>query len=90
MECREALSHQGKNVHLIPRHSPGTCKIPPERGCLLVQGAASLQRFASGSDAASGPSISLPGISPDILMAAAIHEQPSDYAISGYAYVRAF
>jgi len=50
--CREVRSHQGKSVHLIPHHSPGTCKIPPECTSLLVQGTASLQRFAPGSDAA--------------------------------------
>ena len=44
--CREVPSHQGKNVHLIPRHSARTCKIPPEWACLLVQSTASLQRFA--------------------------------------------
>ena len=52
MGCRDVLSRQGKNVHLIPRHSPRTCRIPPECCYLLVQGAASLQRFAPGSDAA--------------------------------------
>ncbi len=49
--CTEILLHRGKNVHLIPRHSPRTCKIPPEWARLLVQSTASLQRFADGSDA---------------------------------------
>ena len=40
------LSRQGESVHLFQRHSPRTCRIPPERGYLLVQSAASLQRFA--------------------------------------------
>ena len=59
MGCRGVLSRQGESVHLFQRHSPRTCRIPPERGYLLVQSAASLQRFASGSDAAhySSPSL---------------------------------
>lgn len=49
--CREVLSHQGNTVHLLPRHSSRTCKIPLECASMQVQSAASLQRFASGSDA---------------------------------------
>ncbi len=62
MGCREVLSRQGESVHSFQRHSPRTCRIPPERRYLLVQSAASLQRFALGSDAASAycPSLSVP------------------------------
>ena len=62
MGCREVLSRQGESVHLFQRHSPRTCRIPPERAQLLVQSAASLQRFALGSDAARAycPSLSVP------------------------------
>ena len=28
--CREIRSHQGKSMHLSPRHSSRTCRIPPE------------------------------------------------------------
>ncbi len=35
-----------------PRHSPRTCRIWPDPATLLVQSAASLQRFATGSDGA--------------------------------------
>jgi hypothetical protein len=41
--CREIRSHQGKSMHLSPRHSSRTCRIPPECTCLLVQSTASLQ-----------------------------------------------
>ena len=57
-EGRGVLLLKGKKVHLVPRHSPGTRRIPPECTLLLVQSAASLQRFASGSDAASEQIIS--------------------------------
>jgi hypothetical protein len=42
---------------------------------LLVQSAASLQRFASGSDSAIEQSISLPGLMPGNLMAAAVRNK---------------
>ena len=41
-----------KNLRFVLRHSRRTCRIPPERALLMVQSAASLQRFASGSDSA--------------------------------------
>ena len=71
---REVLSRLGKDVHLFLRHSPRTCKIPPERACLLVQSTASLQRFASGSDSASEQFISLTCLWPANLVVAAIQD----------------
>ena len=46
MGCRGVLSRQGESVHLFQRHSPRPCEIPPDCAYLLVQSAASLQRFA--------------------------------------------
>ena len=65
---RGVLLRQGKKVHFVPRHSPRPCEIPPDCAYLLDQSAASLQRFASGSDAASEQPISLSGLWPAILV----------------------
>ncbi len=78
--CREVRSYQGKNVHLIPHHSPRTCEIPPECASLLVQSAASLQRFAPGSDAAHyqfPPSSSSPSNGTSMTRPAANSSSPS-------------
>jgi len=45
------LLRQGKKPAFLPRHSLRPCKIPPDCAYLLVHGTASLQRFATGSDA---------------------------------------
>ena len=68
-------------MHIAPRHSPRPCKIPPERAYLLVQSAASLQRFASGSDSASEHVITLPGPLARQSDASSYPKHPTDGAI---------
>ena len=56
----------------LPYHSSRTRRNRPDPATLLVQSAASLQRFAFGSDAASDQFISLAGLWPAILLVAVI------------------
>ena len=53
-------------------HSSRTYRIQPDTATLLAQSAASLQRFAAGSDAASEQLISQLGLCPTILLLAVI------------------